>query len=232
MFKKNKIKFAIPDFDYAEKPTPAKQQVPDWYKNADRFFGNDGKIKVTEGQGNHGLKLCTPFLDAMTAGYTANLWVDILVEQTPLGPKLGWRSGPDPADRREKKNKTIPTPAGHHDIHFTWKDIMHTQTPPGYSCLITHPLNRHDLPFTTLSGIVDTDMTMARGNLPFFLKEGFEGVISAGTPMFQIIPFKRENWQMEEDNSIMKIGFENEFLTKKSVYGWYKNNKWHRKSYE
>ena len=50
--------------------------------------------------------------------------------------------------------------------------------------------------------------------------------------MFQIIPFKRENWQMEEDNSIMKIGFENEFLTKKSVYGWYKNNKWHRKSYE
>jgi hypothetical protein len=109
---------------------------------------------------------------------------------------------------------------------------MHTQTPPGYSSLITHPLNRHDLPFITLSGLVDTDMTMARGNLPFFLKEGFEGVIPAGTPMFQIIPFKRENWQMEEDKSIMKIGLENEFLTKKSVYGWYKNNKWNKKLYE
>ena len=31
------------------------------------------------------------------------------------------------------------------------------ETPPGYSMLITHPFNRPDLPFTTLTGLVDCD---------------------------------------------------------------------------
>ena len=226
----NKLKYFFPDFKYAEKPTPAKLKVPEWWKDSERFIG--GKIEVKNGYGNHGVKLCMPFLEAMTIGYTANLWVDVLVEQTPLGPKLGWRVGPDPLERRDKLNKTIPTPAGHHDIHFAWKDIMFTQTPAGYSSIITHPMNRFDLPFTTLSGVVDTDMTMARGNLPFFLKEGFEGVIPAGTPIFQIIPFKREDWLIEEDSSLEEVGLENEFLTKKTIFGWYKDNKWNKKSYD
>jgi len=29
--------------------------------------------------------------------------------------------------------------------------------PAGYSLLITHPFNRHDLPFVTLTGLVDAD---------------------------------------------------------------------------
>lgn len=226
----NKLKYYFPDFNYPEKPTPAKLKVPDWWKESERFFG--GKLELKNGEGNHGVKLCMPYLEALTIGYTANLWVDVLVEQTNLGPKIGWRVGPDPIILRDKLNNKIPTPAGHYDKHFAWRDIMLTQTPPGYSSIITHPMNRHDLPFTTLSGVADTDMTMARGTLPFFLKEGFEGIIPAGTPMFQIIPFKREDWLIEEDSSLKEIGEENEFLTKKSVFGWYKNNKWHRKNFD
>ena len=226
----NKIKYFFPDFKYPEAPTPAKLKVPDWWKDSERFF--DGKMSLKGTEGNHGVKLCMPFLDAMTIGYTANLWVDVLVEQTYLGPKIGWRVGPDPIVQRDTLNKTIPIPAGHYKTHYAWRDIMFTQTPPGYSSLITHPLNRHDLPFMTLSGVVDTDMTMARGTLPFFLKEGFEGIIPAGTPMFQIIPFKREDWKIEEDDSLEEVGLENEFLTKKSLFGWYKKNKWSKKNYE
>jgi hypothetical protein len=32
------------------------------------------------------------------------------------------------------------------------------------------------------------------GNIPFFIKEGFSGVIPKGTPIAQVIPFKRESW--------------------------------------
>ena len=32
------------------------------------------------------------------------------------------------------------------------------ELPPGYSLLVTHPINREDLPFTTLTGLVDVDL--------------------------------------------------------------------------
>jgi hypothetical protein len=60
-------------------------------------------------------------------------------------------------------------------------------------------------PFTILDGIVDTDSYNAPVNFPFVLNDwGFEGLIPAGTPMAQVIPFKRESWQME-------IGSQEEF---------------------
>jgi hypothetical protein len=34
-------------------------------------------------------------------------------------------------------------------------------------------------------------------NSPFIIKSGFEGIIEKGTPMFQVIPFKRADWQAE-----------------------------------
>ena len=67
----------------------------------------------------------------------------------------------------------------------------------GYSLLVTHPLNRFDLPFVSLSGIVDADITMTHGRIPFFIKKGFSGVIEAGTPILQVLPFKRDDWEME-----------------------------------
>jgi hypothetical protein len=224
------IKFAVQGNPLMGIPEPAKKHIPEWYRDAERFVG--GKLKITNGVGNHGLKTCVPFLDAMTSGYTALLPIDILVEQTDLGPKLQWRSSPDPLEKRPRINKTLPTPAGHDDDHYAWKSLFNIQVPKGYSILITHPFNRFDLPFTTLSGVVDADMTMARGNLPFFLKSGFEGIIPVGTPIYQIFPFKRENWKSENDDSITKIAIENEFDSMRRVYGWYKNFKWNRKSYE
>jgi hypothetical protein len=226
-----KIKFSVPEYDFIETPSPAKQHIPDWYRDSERFIG--GKFKISQnGASNHGLKLCVPFLDAMTSGYMATLWTDVVVEQTELGPTLRWRMGPDPIEQRPRINKTLPTPAGHDDTSYAWKSLFNIQTPKGYSVLITHPLNRSDLPFTTLSGIADSDKTLARGKLPFFLKSGFEGIIPVGTPMYQIIPIKREGWVGEDDKSIEHEGLKNEIKTSRHAYGWYKKFKWDRKSYE
>ena len=97
--------------------------------------------------------------------------------------------------------------------------------------LLSHPFNRFDLPFTTLSGIIDADGILARGNIPFFIKEGFEGIVKQGTPIFQIIPFKRENWNVENDIRLKDRGKRNISLASRVIRGWYKDNIWHKKEY-
>jgi hypothetical protein len=224
------IRFNVPDTEFIDGLQPAKSFIPDWYRESERFAG--GKMKIVNGSANHAVKLCMPFLDSLTSGYIFTLWTDVVVEQTDLGPKLQWRSGPDPIEQRPRINDKLPTPAGHHDNHYAWRTIFQFETPPGYSAIITHPFNRFDLPFTTLTGIADSDASVGRGNLPFYLKKDFEGIIPAGTPILQVIPFKREDWISEKDDSIYSNARENELGTMRRASGWYKNFKWKRKSYE
>lgn len=225
-----KIKFAVPSKNKKIVPVPSKTTVPEWYRNAERFIGGD--IKIKKGFGNHGVKLCIPFLDALTSGYTATLWTDIHVKTRGDEVEVFWEDDVAPVLQRENINSTIPVPIGCHSKQLAWRDAFHMQLPAGYSAVLTHPLNRYDLPFLTLTGIVDADYTLPRGEFPFFLKKDFSGIIPSGTPMFQILPFKRENWIFEYDESIMKVGLENEFLTMKYISGWYKKNKWKKKSYD
>jgi hypothetical protein len=73
------------------------------------------------------------------------------------------------------------------------------ETPPGYSLLFTHPVNRADLPFTTLTGLVDCD-TFHDSPVHFPARwhdAAFNGVLPKGTPVVQCLPVKRENWNAE-----------------------------------
>lgn len=226
-----KIKFAVPSGRKEICPVPSKTKVPDWYRQSERFVG--GKLKITDGFGNHGVKLCVPFLDGITSGYSATLWTDVYItKKTDGSMHVSWEDEIAPVLIRKTINDKLPVPIGCSSQQLAWRDAFHMQLPKGYSAFLTHPVNRYDLPFITLSGIVDADYTLPRGEYPFFIKEDFEGIISKGTPIFQIIPFKREDWQMEYDENIVNIGLQNEFLTMKSIFGWYKNNKWKRKIYE
>lgn len=84
-----------------------------------------------------------------------------------------------------------------HGSYPKWINPWSIKTPKGYSVLFTQPMHRES-PFTILDGIVDTDSYNAPVNFPFVLNDwGFEGLIPAGTPMAQVIPFKRESWHME-----------------------------------
>ena len=70
------------------------------------------------------------------------------------------------------------------------------ESPPGYSLLFTHPVNRADLPFTTLTGLVDTDAYRdVNVHFPAHWHDlDFNGVLPKGTPVAQCIPVKRESW--------------------------------------
>ena len=82
---------------------------------------------------------------------------------------------PPVADARHAEGKQgFPPPAGHSNHHFAWELPISFRTPPGYSILVTHPLNRFDLPFTTTSGLMDSDRWVTGGNIPFFFKNNID----------------------------------------------------------
>jgi hypothetical protein len=179
-------------------PAPAKKNIAPYWKDMPRFHGEGDADKMREGTANRknvflSLKHCMPYYDAMTAGYHYLLHTDLNVSIDKNGiPNLSWDSPSEPAGNRILKE--MPVPTGHYKAHFGWQMHWGFQMPAGWSALITHPLNRYDLPFTTVSGIADYDVYPLPGNVSFHIKEGFEGVIPAGTPIFSIIPIKREDW--------------------------------------
>ena len=59
--------------------------------------------------------------------------------------------------------------------------------------MFTPPLNRPDSRFTCISGLVDCDGYFEFINFSFFFHEpNFVGILPAGTPLVQVIPFKRD----------------------------------------
>jgi hypothetical protein len=65
---------------------------------------------------------------------------------------------------------------------------------PGWSLFATHPVNRADLPFRLLSGLVDADRFHDVGILfpAVWLDPGFSGVLPRGMPVAQCIPVPRQ----------------------------------------
>jgi hypothetical protein len=242
-----KIKF-IPNNEFTEKvelpPTNAGRSIPDWYKNTSQFY-MDGKeyhdvVKVHKDSFNSkqstvhaSMKLCQPFIDALTSGYIVRLPTSIMVIKDNYGQSVfKWQTAMDLVDFQD--NAVLghfKAPEGYNPQFFRWINMWKVQTPPGYSSLFTHPFNRFDLPFTTLTGIVDTDLHPNPVILPFFIKDDFEGIIEEGTPIAQIIPFKRDNWESEllTSDSSQKYGTD---IIRNSFIRTYKKKFWSKKIYK
>lgn len=168
-------------------PTPSKLHIPEWIKRLTPY--------MDEKKNDSTAKRCMPMLDAVMFGYTIVLTEDIKVEQTNTTPYYRWPSGlgvefhtPEQAKTHSKVHSSIPK----------WMNPWSIQTPRGYSTLFVSPLNNDRLPFTPFSGVVDTDNYIPVVNFPFLLSNPkFEGTVEAGTPIVQVIPFRRESWTMQ-----------------------------------
>jgi len=136
----------------------------------------------------------------MTMGYVQTSWTDIYIERVDGNIVYRYASNPEIMSHRDQRMKQkLPAPSGFENQLFDWKRYWIPHTPKGYSCLYTAPMYHTDLPFFTLPGVVDSDVYSGAGlhSPGFFIKKGFEGLIPAGTPLYQIIPFKREDWEKE-----------------------------------
>ena len=186
-------------------PATASSLLPEWYKKLSRYINNTDKpIKAL---GRKDVKTCVPFRDAMVSGYMYLLPADIEVAVSSTGDidvfhnhqltfnvveKRGNISDPN------NQGHGMPHPLGTSPIMFAWAGMWGSKTNKADSILVTHPLNRHDLPFVTTSGVIDSGYFGVAGNIPFFIKEGFSGIIPKGTPIAQIIPFERQKWVSEK----------------------------------
>lgn len=217
--------------DYVPDIKPAKIHVPDWYKKIKGYNKGNLVFKNNENSPYLNIKSCVPFFDSLNIGYIIELKMDLYVEIKNKKTIIHWRGSPDPIGDRPVEENIIPTPPGCSNTHFIWKNQYILSAKKGYSAIVTHPLNRFDLPFITLTGIIDLDYLVGPGNIPFYIKDNFVGLIPAGTPIIQILPFKRESWKIKKDKNLIeknKIEYEKSFS---SMIGWYKNNRWNKKEF-
>ncbi len=179
-------------------PIPAVQGLPDWFKALPQNAFN--AITQEESQT---VKRCPPFIDAMTYGFLIPLPCDLKVENG----EFSW----DFDVPVNSVNNFMRSPIAFHDAsqvagtpfqqddHFAIKfnNFWTIEAPPGYSLLFTHPVNRADLPFTTLTGMVDSDLYRDnRVHFPAHWHDmSFNGVLPKGTPVAQCMPVKRESWE-------------------------------------
>lgn len=154
------------------------------------------KIVGPKGDFNHTVKACMPALDAMTMGYIIPLPQDLSLAPEGDGKK-GWIWPSDIFKQIDSHSpgqvSNLPIDSSVWDTNpLKFNNPWVIKTPPGYSTLFTHPFWRDDLPFRCFPGVVDTDTYNFNSvNFPFLIRKDFYGIISAGTPMIQVIPFKR-----------------------------------------
>lgn len=224
-----------------EPPTPSsKYNIPQWFKNLPKYMYGKSNFFWDNGT-NLTVKSCLPVVDGFTAGYTINLHCDIQVTIENNKTAIRWAYPvpeiPSPVVARVTEDKEGKQCGwnkmdGYDDLNFNWMPSWCLRTPKGYSSLFTHPINRVDLPFYTLGGVIDTDKWGESGNHPFLLKKNWEGIIPKDTPIIQVIPFKRESWKSDVD-----VKMTDEYvkqISKRDSYlkDYYKKFLWSSKSYK
>jgi hypothetical protein len=196
-------------------PKPADKIIPDWYKNLESYLSGEKK-PIGDGSTTATAKRCMPIFDAITGGYILTTYVDLWVKQVPQIPEgtevdkdtdmsqfptqpfYEWPTLNPIQFHPIEQAPNHPGRGTHKFSYPKWINPWAIATPPGYSTLFVQPFHRESV-FTILPGVVDTDKYKSAVNFPFVLNEAdkFEGLIPAGTPMAQVIPFKRDAWQME-----------------------------------
>lgn len=178
-------------FHESSVPVPATQEIPEWYKK----MPNRRPNKKTPDSIST-IKKCVPVFDAMSAGYLFFTPCDLYVTQVDGEPNYD-TSMPVvimPDDHPQQQANFHPAANG---FKFPkWINGWGIKTPKGYSTLFIPPIHNPNPWFVCMEGLVDTDKYVAPINFPFVLKNPkFEGLIPAGTPMIQAIPFKRDDWK-------------------------------------
>lgn len=181
-------------------PKPASKSIPEWYKKMEPSFP---KERTPDSLPT--IKKCIPVLDALTAGYILVTPCDVYVQMKDGEPTL--QPTFDGYISHHPRKQGYKHPAVN-DYQFPkWINPWAIKTPKGYSTLFIPPVHNPNEWFVVLEGIVDTDNYSAPVNFPFVLKNPTrEGLIPAGTPMVQAIPFKRDEWEssISEDSKEAK----------------------------
>ena len=184
--------------DVLPEPQPARRLLPAWFKDLPHTLG-EGNTAI------EGLRLpkfmtmkaCMPVNDAFSLGWMLVLPADVEVtcDEVTGNARFNW----DPAYPLDLVTRHHPAQVGAPAPPFDgvqvhkWMNPWRIVTPPGWSVLLTQPLNHLELPFRLVSGVVDTDRFAPLINLPFVWTGGPGSfTLERGSPLAQVIPFQRQ----------------------------------------
>jgi hypothetical protein len=178
-------------------PLPAKHMIPSWFKTMRHQTKIGAREKPT-------VKQCPPFLDALSSGFYFRLAADINFD----GHRFSW-------DRSDKTMVSTPFLNGPMSFHqqdelagspllqdkatvVKFHNYWCVRAEPGWSLLFLHPMHQFDLPFRTISGLVDVDKY---ANVPVQLPATWHTdkpcLLKRGTVIAQCIPIKRDSLLLE-----------------------------------
>lgn len=207
-------------------PVPANQGVPDWLKAMPATSFSTINLRDDET-----VKRCPPFIDAMTNGFLLPLLCDLRVENG----EMTWDNDIPPGGLLDFPR----SPIGFHDpgqvtgtplfdadrLLIKFLNLWTIEAPEGYAVFFTHPVNRFDLPFTTLSGLVDCDRYKDNWiHFPAHWHDrNFAGVLPKGTPVAQCFAVERKSWVAEtscftEDEARQVHELRNELRRQSGLY--------------
>jgi hypothetical protein len=227
---------------FAPSPQPAIKDIPDWWKEQPSH-GNDEE-ELTPIGFELTVKKCISVFDTFSTGYILYCPTDIYVDATN-DYYVKWQLPRVFQDKRDP-HEIVAMHSQAQVANFPWEeDVYHREifrihpqwvieTPPGYSCLFMQPMNRGASPIQHIPGIIDTDQFFSNGHLSFRIKKGFKGIIKQGTPISQVIPFKRDEWEMKVttyEASSLKVD-KQKVKVRATFKNGYKSKFWSRKIFK
>lgn len=180
--------------DILPRPIAAKQALPDWLRTMPRKAYSE-----VHGRDIRTVKQCPPFIDAMSHGFMVLLPCDVNVDRGMFTwdwdlPPLTVEEHPSSPLSFHVAAQMTGTPfEDGHSSALKFNSFWTIELEEGWSLFATHPVNRDDLPFRSLSGLVSSDrFTNAGINFPaIWLQPDFQGVLPKGTPVAQCFPVPR-----------------------------------------
>lgn len=193
-------------------PVPAQKSLPYWFKNlkAECPVGNDPRPFPPPT-----IKRCVPALEGMSQGFIINNWADLAVrvrESTDEEREKGF--GPLAAGFSYNEDFNLGMGGENIGAH-SWDQVgdecgldkypcgkqllkminpWTIKTPKGWSIQVKNPASHFSTDLHFIEAVIDTDEFNHTINFPFVWTGSTVGefLIPRGTPLVQVIPFKRE----------------------------------------
>jgi len=180
--------------EHLPKPFRARGALPDWLRAMPAKASSE-----IHGREIRTVKQCPPFVDAMAYGVMIPLPCDVTVERGAFS--WAWDI-PEPATPGHPRAPLsfhvaaqfagAPFARGE-QAALKFNSFWTIELDEGWSLFATHPVNRDDLPFRLISGLVDADRFHDGGiNFPaVWTQPEFSGVLPKGTPVAQCFAVPR-----------------------------------------
>lgn len=185
--------------DHLPKPVPARGLLPDWLRAMPATAHSE-----IHGRDIRTVKQCPPFIDAMSYGFMILLPCDVGVDRGAFA--WDWDVPPPATDNHPRAPLSFHVPAQFPGAPFEtggraalkFNSFWTIELPEGWSLFATHPVNRLDLPFRLISGLVDADRFHDGGiNFPaLWTDQEFRGTLPKGTPVAQCFAVPRVAYEI------------------------------------